>query len=331
MQRLATFDISRRFENPCLRLLAQTGFGVACALKMVIMRTALDFWLPGAGPFALVYPTVLIATLFGRWRAGIVAWLLCVAWTWYFVMPFPSSFSVSTQLEFARIAVNASSALLVLVLAEFFRIAAKEAIEDRAEEIGRRTIAMSELEHRTKNNFALVASLLELQKRKETDPQVTAALEVASSRIHSFARAYANLAQSQGEGETVRMKPYIDEVVRRFSEGAFYEGIEVRIEANDSVLPRETAVAIGLFTNEALTNCAKYAFPDGRTGRVNVTFFGDAESWELIVSDNGVGTGNGFESSGLGWRLFAAFAKQAQASYELHATDAGRHLRLAST
>ena len=47
-------------------LVAQVLFGLALALAMSGLRTLSDIVAPNAGPFALVYPMVLIATLFGR-------------------------------------------------------------------------------------------------------------------------------------------------------------------------------------------------------------------------------------------------------------------------
>ena len=329
MQRLAKFDVSRRFARPEIQLAAQLAFGIACAGAMILLLTIISLWVRQPGPFALVYPTVLIATLYGRWRAGLIASVLSFVWTWYYILPLSGTFAFAAPSDAHRVALNAVSSLIVLVLAESFRRAVTTAVEERDGEIGRRTLLMRELDHRTKNNFALVVSLLELQKRRESDPQVGKALDLATSRIHSFARAYANLAESQGEGESVRMKPYIDEVVQRFSGGAFHDGIEVFVEAANCVLPREIAVAIGLFTNEALTNCAKYAFPDGRSGRVEVRLAGDAEKWELVIEDDGVGNGDR-TGTGLGTTLLKAFAQQAQAEYELEAASTGRRLRLVS-
>lgn len=205
---------------------------------------------------------------------------------------------------------------------------------DRDAEIARRALLLRELEHRTKNNFALVVSLLNMQQRQQSDPQVIHALELATSRINSFARANANLAERQGEGGCVEMGPYLREVVTHFANGAFHAGIKVACKVTDCRLPREVAVGIGLFTNEALTNCAKYAFPDGSNGRVEVGFDCTGHGWVLVIEDDGVGearaaAGSG-DGTGLGNTLMRAFARQAQADYCLEASAAGRRLRLAA-
>ncbi len=46
---------------------------------------------------------------------------------------------------------------------------------------------------------------------------------------------------------------------------------------------------MGLSTNELVTNALKYAFPDGRPGRIDVELRRDGEWVSLAVRDDGVG------------------------------------------
>ncbi|QZH75801.1 MAG: DUF4118 domain-containing protein [Erythrobacter sp.] len=332
MYRLATFDVGRRFVAPRVRIAMQCLFGLGCTLAVIGLRSLLDVWAPSAGPFSLIYPAILIAALYGHWQAGVVAYASSLLWAWYFVLPLQYSFIFLEAGGAARVAMNAISGLVVLLFAEAFRRAVVRAIEQRDEEIARRQLLQQELEHRTRNNFALAASLLETQKRREKSPEVAGALDLAITRIHSFASAYANLAHSQGEGAVISMRDYLVEVVDRVARGAFRENVTVDVEigGNTRTMPREVAVAIGLFTNEALTNCAKYAFPDGRDGKVKVRFDGDQHEWTLAIADDGVGTADAVPSSGLGERLMVAFAQQARAAYRVEAGVTGRSLVLSS-
>lgn len=332
MKRFANFDVSRGLADGPSRAAVQVLFGLGCALAMIGLRTVFDLWAATAGPFALVYPTVLIATLYGHWKGGLAAFAASFVFAWYYVLPTVGGFTFEVATDPSRVVINAMAVLVVILLAEVFRRAVSSAVAERDEEIERRELLRQELEHRTKNNFALAASLLELQKRKESDEQVTGALEQAIVRIHSFAAAYANLAFSQGEGGLVGMSAYLLEVVDRVTQGAFLTNVEVDVEVSDCIMPREVAVAIGLFVNEALTNSAKHAFPDGRAGRVSVRFGGSSEDWSLQVSDDGVGVEQDGpeQSTGIGTRLLEAFARQANAQYEVENGADGRSLRLAS-
>lgn len=333
MKRLAKYDVGRRFTRPSTRIAAQVGFGLACTLAMIAVRTAVDMVAPTAGPFAMVYLVVMLATLYGHWQAGVVASVTSFLWAWYFILPEAGSFEFRTGHDASRVTINAVTALVVLVFAEAFRRAVVAAVQERDTEIERGAMLLAELDHRTKNNFALVASLLELQKRRSENAEVKEALEKGIARIHSFAAAYSNLAQSQGEGAIVAMRPYLKDVVAHFTRAGFHDGVEVELDADACEIPREVAVAIGLFANEALTNCAKYAFPDGRSGKVEVRFHcSRPEEWSLEICDNGVGYAQeptSVSGSGLGATLLQAFAQQAQAKYEFRPSDTGCQLLLA--
>ena len=326
-------DFAGSLETRWQRVMVGIALGIICACAMILLRSFLNMWAPTSGPFALVYPTVLIATLYGRWQAGLVAYVICFLWAWWGILPETHSFRFVVPTDPSRVAINAFSAMIVVIFAEAWRRAVREAATARDREIERRDMLMAELEHRTKNNFALVASLLSLQKRRLDDPASIAALDEAIGRVSTFAGAYANLTASHGEGVHVDMREYLTDVVERVSRGALDKKVAVEIDVDRCSIPRQIAVAVGLFANEALTNAAKYAFPQADDGRVEVTFKCQESGWILTISDNGigdVGTGQtkGGSKPGLGTGLLAAFAQQAGASYEAVICERGRTLLL---
>lgn len=330
MKRLARSDVSSHLKQPASRIIAQVLFGVICSLLMVAVRSLFDMWFPNSGPFALVYPTVLLATLYGRWQAGAMAFLVCFMWAWYFILPASESFAFADEADKSRVALNALSALVVLIFAETFRAAVERGRIERDDEIERRAVLLAEMEHRTKNNFAMVASLLELQKRREAAPELRTAFDDAIGRVRSFAEAYSNVAAQQGEGAHVDVRPYLTQVVERVSGALFTDRVEIRTQISNMTLPREIAVAIGLYVNEVLTNCAKYAFPNGRAGKVEVAFEeAGAAGWKLTVRDNGIGKATSSESvAGLGSSLLNAFAKQAGAEHSIELSERGCNAEL---
>lgn len=333
MERLVRFDVARRFATPVARRLGQVAFGLACAGAMMLVRSAVDMVAPTGGPFALVYPTVMIATLYGHLLAGLTAYAVTFVWAWYYILPTVNSFRFEVATDPSRVIVNAVTVLIVVIFAEAFRRAVAHAAAMRDAEIERSALLMEELTHRTKNNFAMAAALLDLQRRGESDPEVRQKLDEASARIHSFAEAYALLAQDQGEGADLDLGPYLERIVERVRTAAFQHNVTFDTAFADIKLPRSLAVPVGLYVNEGLTNCSKYAFPDGRPGRVRVVLDGHRADWRLVIEDNGVGAAAGTANGkpGLGSRLMETFAKQGALQHEAVLDENGCRLSLSST
>ena len=166
MHRLANFDVSRQFLARRSKVAAQIVFGGMCAAAMIGVRSLIDVWAPVSGPFALIYPTVLLATLYGHWRAGVVALAVTFCWAWFFILPPARSFLFADPTDPVRVLLNAASAVVVVVFAEAFRRAAQAPLSEIRDRAARRLTLLAALGHRTKNNFALVASLLEEARRR---------------------------------------------------------------------------------------------------------------------------------------------------------------------
>ncbi|MBT0670603.1 ATP-binding protein [Novosphingobium profundi] len=329
MRSLATFDVVRPDFGLGQALAAQAGFGAACAVSAVALRSVLDMWAPNTGPFAVIYPTVLIATLFGHARSGLVAFVLSFLWAWWHVLPVAHSFAFLLASDRARVIINAAFALLVVVLAEEFRRAVWRTTRSLNREIERGDLLRAELEHRTKNNFSLIASLLSVQEREHRSDEVQAALAQANARIHTFCKTYEILGQKGNAcGDpcgAVPMQAYISEIAQSAVAALLPTGINLQISCSPSRLPQRTAIAIGLFVNEAVTNCAKYAFVGRPQGTIRVDFDACDEHWRLSVSDDGAGTTAEETTTcgGLGHGLMDAFAAQAGARFNKRIDGAG--------
>ena len=76
------------------------------------------------------------------------------------------------------------------------------------------------------------------------------------------------------------------------------------------VVDVDTAIPLGLITDELLTNAYRYAFPAGSTGAIRVELRLHAGIVELAIGDTGIGLPTGREPSSTGLRLVEALAKQ---------------------
>ena len=85
--------------------------------------------------------------------------------------------------------------------------------------------------------------------------------------------------------------------------GVSAANISLVIDIRDTTLGIDTAIPCGLVINELVSNSLKYAFPDGKHGKVLISLIrnhGDTRhdnAYELIVSDDGIGIPEDFDIS----------------------------------
>lgn len=332
MRRFAQFEIFDRWKFIANPLLRQVAFGFSCTVVMSFVRLFIDAIAPSAGPFAVIYPAILVSTLYGRWQAGLVTYFTALIWIWWAVLPDIWSFHFANLVDIPRLVVNATTLLITLGLAEVFRSATRAAMFQCDSEIEKRDTLMRELDHRTKNNFAMVASLLRLQKGREPSIEAQQALEMAANRVHSFASAHDSLYDDGSRISEVSMESYLGKLVPTLFSGAFLDGhITLNLSVDELRLPRDQAVAIGLVVNEAITNAAKHAFAPDDEGQLDISFYRLRGGWQLIVTDNGQGVKQQpSHSSGLGRSLMSAFAAQAKGTATIESLATGTRVTLES-
>ncbi len=183
-------------------------------------------------------------------------------------------------------------------------------------------LLFKELNHRTKNNLALIAGFLDLQIFNSTDQTLINILTGCKTRVLSIAELHKDLYQSDSNG-SVNIRRYIDRLIS-IVEKTYVVDKEITIKrsVDDISMDAGKAVAYSLIINELLTNALKHAF-NGRTrGRVTVEFRIDANRTYLKVKDNGIGLPDGFEEkinsgdSTIGMLLVKGLVDQLNATLE---------------
>jgi len=98
------------------------------------------------------------------------------------------------------------------------------------------------------------------------------------------------------------------------------KNIKYIIQAENIKLDIDTAIPLGLITNELATNAYKYAFVDSTEGKIEIDFCKTTDhKYMLRISDNGKGMPQGFDfenSSTLGLKLVKILAKQIKAKLQ---------------
>ncbi len=327
MGRIGELDLPERLAPYAPAWVTQMLFAFLCAAAGIVARALVDIFAPGAGPFALGYPAVLVAALFARWQSGALAALLTLLHTWYFLLPPVNSFYPKGPGDGSRLLVIVIAYVIMLAVAEIFRRAVRRATAERDRQIAERDLFLEEFDHRVKNNFTLVASLLDMQRRRAGEGETAEALASALARVESIARAHRHLYRGASAPDTVDMATYIHELCTALEEALFLRGaITLMCEADHAALPRDRAVSIGLILNELVTNAAKHAFGERESGTISVRFSARPGGWRLIVADNGNGIPMGTKKGrpgGLGQRLIEGFVRQARGAIRTESSGEG--------
>jgi two-component sensor histidine kinase len=128
-----------------------------------------------------------------------------------------------------------------------------------------RELLVRELNHRVKNSFAVLQSIMNATLRTTTDPATFAAN--FKGRLHSMAAAQDILTSR--EWTSADLEPLVRGQLAAYLGG---QNQRLRIMGPEIELPPEAAVPIGLILHELGTNAAKYGALSTAGGRVDLTW-----------------------------------------------------------
>ena len=195
---------------------------------------------------------------------------------------------------------------LANTLAAALEMQARQEARDRL--LQEKDLLMKEVHHRVENSLQLVRSLLQLQARNQTSPEVRVQLEEAASRVSAIGAVHHRL-HAGNSVETTDVAGYFHglmEDVRQMLPGDD-TARPIEIDTPPIALPVTVITPLGLITMELITNSLKY----GR-GPVRVTIRALDKAIEVAVADDGQGFPADFDpakSRGLGMRLVRALCK----------------------
>lgn len=205
-------------------------------------------------------------------------------------------------------------------------------ITDRKKADVRQAELFDELNHRVKNNLAMVSSMLALQARMGEAGRVRDHLTKAVHRIQAIADVHGSLYRTSRKDD-VDFAAYLQDLCARLA-SSLLDGDRIRIEvaAEPAAMPLDRAVALGIVVNELVTNAAKHAYPPPAEGRIEVKLTHAPPGLELCVRDDGQGLPEDLPASGLGMRLMRSLVQQIGATLEIERSPgAVFRVRLAET
>jgi len=321
VHRIAGLDVPSRFAGVAPSWLLKLSCAVLGVGAAVILRLVADMFAPGVSPYAFIYPASLIATLLGGWQAGVGTLLISGFLAWEFVVSPAPPGEDEIRYQAASAIITAFTTGLMIAVGEGFRVAARRVVDERNAKLAQRELLFRELQHRVGNDFAIVSSLLDLQRRRSADPETRSALEAAMGRIRSISRVHRQI-YALPESTEVDVRLYLHDLCAGLTDATLPPaGVTLNCHCDAAFMPRERALALGLAANELITNAIKHAFPDGRDGAITVRFAKTPSGWQLAVQDNGVGFAPDAAKAGLGTGLVNQFVAQAGGRLTLERND----------
>ena len=175
-------------------------------------------------------------------------------------------------------------------------------------------LLLREIHHRVKNNLQAVQSIIQLQ-RLPADIQRSLA-----DRISSMVAVHEQIYR-RDEFSRLSARDLVASVVEKLV-SAYGASVTVDYDIDDLSVSTDNATPLALLTSELLTNILKYAFPDGRKGRISIALkaLGERRA-RLTIRDNGIGFDPEAVQQGMGSRLIRGVVNQLNGTYAFDGSD----------
>lgn len=202
----------------------------------------------------------------------------------------------------------------------------REAEEEQRlnEELRHRRILSREINHRVKNNLAIVSSLISLKTSQLGDPGLLEDLRLQVEAIRSI----HHLLIENDTSLMIRIKAYLTKIVETACTAYACEDVERSLSIEDIELPSKQAATVGLILNELVTNAGKYAFRQ-TTGRKELIAEFQRKKDELCLAVENTGPPlpdsiDPANSEGLGMRLIWALTGELGGRLDLRRSPSPR-------
>lgn len=196
----------------------------------------------------------------------------------------------------------------------------QQAVADKEE----REALLRELDHRVRNNLAVIMGLATLERCRIPARPSAEALATLEARFRAFLLVYDCLRQRRYR--SVPIRELAERLMQRLRNGAPAPArIELEITGDAVELEEQQAFAVALILNELITNSLTHAFADGRSGTITLNLEDDGEKVRVTLADDGVGfeVNEGRNATGSGHSIVSALVRgdlQGEISYRSGST-----------
>lgn len=177
--------------------------------------------------------------------------------------------------------------------------------------LSEKEMILHEVHHRIKNNMTILNNLLQLQASSNENEEVRNCLKEATSRIKTMSVLYDKL-YTRKDANGLQINEYLEPLAKEII-SIFPYPVHLNLSISDFKLTSDQLRAIGIITNELLTNSLKYSRNAENKLEIQIKVWQEKDYFYLLISDNG----NGFnfelanaENQGFGLSLVTMLIKQ---------------------
>lgn len=178
-------------------------------------------------------------------------------------------------------------------------------------------VLLAEIQHRVKNNLAIITGLLNLQTEKAPCEESKQLMVESRNRVMSISMVHERLYKKDNLSK-INLQIYLSELVKELVKSfpITKKELEILEELDKIEIEITKAVPIGLIVNEALTNSLKHAFhTQAEKPQIKIKMQLIYDRISICLCDNGIGFSNTTvrKDTALGLSLIESLADQIDA------------------
>ncbi len=180
-----------------------------------------------------------------------------------------------------------------------------------------------ELQHRAKNTFASIASLIGLAAL-DYKGEIFDILQHLKAQVSSMAKVY-DILYRMGETNNINLSEYLNKILNGFFDTfpQIFSHVKKDIKLEEITISSKKASLVGLWLVELLNNAIKYAFGEKKEGWISINLTKLNDQIKIVYSDGGRGEDEAsslkidIESSGFGSKIMKIIVDELEGKEEI--------------
>lgn len=196
--------------------------------------------------------------------------------------------------------------------------------------LSEKEVLIAEIQHRVKNNMAVLIGLFNLQKHQAINEETREALTEAKNRVLSISMVHESLYRKKDLSK-INLSNYLSSLCKEIIEVHPLRG-KVKLEEDLDVIETDItkAVPVGLIVNECITNSMKHAFQKKEVApAIFISLKHQFGNVVLKIGDNGIGFDEKtVKKDSLGLSLINSLSEQLDGSIHFANSSEGSNIKI---